>query len=111
MTAPATKFVTFAETQTGIAYANPSTLTANVVITAVNSTGQALASKILPLAPGQHGSVFVSSLLGIASFSGSVQITSTLPIISMSLNFEAAPVFSSLPPGELDSATILSPGP
>ena len=31
-------------------------------------------------------------------------VTSTAPIVSLSLNFEAAPVFSSLPPGELDAA-------
>jgi hypothetical protein len=32
---------------------------------------------------------------------GFVKITSTIPIISVSLNAEAFPVFSSLPPGDL----------
>ena len=43
-------------------------------------------------------------LFGLISFSGSIEVTSTEPIVSLSLNFEAAPVFSSLPPGELDDA-------
>ena len=34
----------------------------------------------------------------------SLEITSTEPIVTLSLNFEADPVFSSLPPGELDAA-------
>ena len=110
MTAPATKFVTFAETQTGIAYVNPSAQAVTVTITALNSAGKALATKSLTLSPGQHGAVFVSPFLGLTSLTGSVQITSTAPIISLSLNLEAAPVFSSLPPGELDSSTPLATG-
>ena len=39
-----------------------------------------------------------------SSFAGSLEITSTEPIVTLSLNFEAAPVFSSLPPGEVDAA-------
>jgi hypothetical protein len=39
--------------------------------------------------------------------SGFVKITSTLPIISLSLNAEVYPVFSSLPPGDLPSSTPL----
>ena len=35
----------------------------------------------------------------------SATVTSTEPIVSLSLNFEADPVFSSLPPGELDAAS------
>ena len=43
-------------------------------------------------------------LFGLSSFAGSVEVTSTEPIVTLSLNFEAAPVFSSLPPGEVDAA-------
>ena len=43
-----------------------------------------------------------SALFGFTSFTGSLEVTSTEPIVSLSLNFEAAPVFSSLPPGEVD---------
>ena len=110
MTAPATQFITFADTQTGIAYANPSAQAATVTITALSSAGQALASRSLTLSPQQHGAAFVGTLLGLGSFTGSVQITSTAPIISLSMNFEANPVFSSLPRGELDSATALATG-
>ena len=35
---------------------------------------------------------------------GLIEVTSTEPIVSLSLNFEADPVFSSLPLGELDAA-------
>jgi hypothetical protein len=100
MAAPALSFTTFAETQTGIAYANPSILPATVTITAVNPAGAILASKSLTLSVGQHGSTYVGSFLGLSSFTGSVRIVSTSPILSLSLNFEAAPAFSSLPPGQ-----------
>ncbi|MBI1956224.1 MAG: hypothetical protein HYS38_07500 [Acidobacteria bacterium] len=105
MTAPATKFVTFSDQITGVAYANPSTQTAQITLTAFSSTGAQLASKSLPLLPGEHGARNIGDLLGISSFRGSIQIVSTVPIVSLSLNFEAAPVFSSLPPGELDGST------
>ena len=101
MTTPATKFVTFAEQKTGIAYANPSTQPALVTVTAMNTTGGILGSKSLTLLAGAHGAENIGPLLGLNSFTGSVQITSTVPIISLSLNFEADPIFSSLPPGEL----------
>ena len=39
MTTPATRFVSYADAQTGIAYANPSTQSAVVTITALNSGG------------------------------------------------------------------------
>jgi hypothetical protein len=110
MTAAATQFVTFAETGTGVAYANPSTQPATITFTALSAAGQALASKSVTLAPQQHGSTFLGPLLGVSSFTGSVQITSTTPVVSLSLNFEAAPAFSSLPPGELESGTALATG-
>jgi hypothetical protein len=43
----------------------------------------------------------VNGIAGAQSFTGSIAITSTVPIISLSLNAEAFPVFSSLPPGDL----------
>ena len=48
-----------------------------------------------------HG---MGPLFGLTSFTGSVEVTSTVPIVTLSLNFEADPVFSSLPPGELDAS-------
>jgi hypothetical protein len=38
-----------------------------------------------------------------------MELTSTIPIISLSLNAEVFPVFSSLPPGDLPSSTTLVP--
>jgi hypothetical protein len=111
MTAPASKFATFAETRTGVAYANPSSQQATITITALDAGGQVLGKANVTLAPGAHGSANVGPLLNLSSFSGSVQITSTAPISSLSLNFEAFPVFSSLPPGELDASTPLSTAP
>ena len=101
MITPMTKFVTFAEQRTGIAYANPSAQPALVTVTAMNAAGGTLASMSLTLLAGAHGSANIGPLLGLSSFAGSIQITSTVPIVSLSLNFEAFPAFSSLPPGEL----------
>jgi hypothetical protein len=110
MTAPATKFVTFAGTWTGVAYANPSTQPTQVTFTAFSSAGERLAAKAIQLSAGEHGAAYMGSLLGISSFTGSIQITSTVPIISLSLNNEAYPIMSSLPPGELNDATPLATG-
>ena len=108
-TVPATRFVTFAEqaegmTGTGVAYANPSETAAHVTFTAKDTEGQTLASVVRTLLPEGHDAQVMSALFGFTSFSGSLEITSTEPIVSLSLNFETAPVFSSLPPGELDAA-------
>jgi hypothetical protein len=110
MAASARQFVTFAETGTGVAYANPSAQSATITFTAIDSTGLARGTKTVTLAPQQHGASFLGPLLGLSGFSGSVQITSAVPIVSLSLNFEAAPVFSSLPPGELEPGIPLATG-
>ncbi len=109
-TAPTTQFVTFAQTATGVAYANPSTAqSATITFTVYSATGTRLGSLVITLGPLAHGSATMGSLLGLQSFTGLVKITSTIPIISLSLNFEAFPVFSSLPPGDLPSSTVLVP--
>ena len=105
--APATRFVTFAEQGegqfgTGVAYANPSATSALVTFTGKDAAGQVLASVDRTLLPRGHNAHGMASLFGLTSFTGSVEVTSTEPIVSLSLNFEADPVFSSLPPGELD---------
>jgi hypothetical protein len=109
-TSPATEFVTFAQTLTGVAYANPSSVPATVTIAALDSTGKALGQTTLTLQPNAHGAANVGPLLGLSSFTGSVQITSTAPIVSLSLNAEDYPVFSSLPPGDLPAGTPLATG-
>ncbi len=109
---PATRFVTFAEQAvgqagTGVAYANPSdTATALVTFTARDATGRTLDSVDEELMPEGHGAQNMAGLFGLSSFTGSLEITSREPIVTLSLNAEAAPVFSSLPPGELDAADI-----
>ena len=106
---PATRFVTFAEQEegqfgTGVAYANPSATAALVTFTARDTAGELLASVDRTLLPGGHDAHGMGSLFGLTSFTGSLEVTSTEPIVSLSLNFEADPVFSSLPPGELDAS-------
>ena len=108
-TVPATRFVSFAEQGegrlgTGVAYANPSDTAALVTFTAKDSAGRTLASVERNLLPNGHGAHNMAGLFGLSRFSGSLEITSAEPIVTLSLNFEADPVFSSLPPGELDAA-------
>ena len=108
-TVPATRFVTFAEQGegqfgTGVAYANPSATAAFVTFTVRDTAGEVLASDDRTLLPGGHDAHGMAELFGLTSFTGSLEVTSTEPIVSLSLNFEAAPVFSSLPPGELDAS-------
>ena len=104
MTSPATQFVTYADQLTGVAYANPSSTAASVTFTAYDQSGVLVAAKTITLAAGSHGAQNLGPLLGIASFQGSVTITATLPIVSLSLNAEASPVISSLPPGQPDGS-------
>ena len=108
-TVAATRFVTFAEqgegkAGTAVAYANPSATAALVTFTAKGAEGRVLARVDRTLLPGGHEAQNMASLFGLPSFSGSLEMTSTEPIVSLSLNFEEAPVFSSLPPGEVDAA-------
>ena len=108
-TVPATRFVTFAEqgegkSGTGVAYANPSATAAVITFTAKDEAGETLASVVRTLLPGGHDAQNMAPLFGLSSFTGSLEVTSTEPIVTLSLNFEAAPVFSSLPPGEVDAS-------
>ena len=108
-TVPATRFVTFAEQGegqpgTGVAYANPSPTEAVITFTARDADGQMLASVDKNLSPNGHAAQNMATLFALSSFTGSLEVTSTAPIVSLSINAEAAPVFSSLPPGELDAA-------
>ena len=87
-----------------MAYANPSDTAAMLTFTARDADGQMLASVDLMLSPNGHGAQNMVDLFDLPSFSGSLEVTSTAPIVSLSLNAEADPVFSSLPPGEVDAA-------
>ncbi len=108
-TAPTTKFVTFAQTATGVAYANPSTTqSAMITFTVISSAGVTVGTTTVTVGPLAHGSANLGPLLSLQSFNGFVEITSTIPVISLSLNAEAFPVFSSLPPGDLLSSTTFA---
>jgi hypothetical protein len=107
-TAPTTEFATFAQTLTGVAYANPSpTQSATITFTVYDNAGTRLGSQNITLGPLAHGASNIGPLLGLSNFTGFVKITSTIPIISLSLNYESAPIFSSLPPGDLPGTTLL----
>lgn len=108
--APTTEFATFAQTATGVAYANPSTTqSASITLTVYSTTGTQLGSEIVTLGPLAHGAANLGPALGLSNFTGFVKVTSTIPILSLSLNAEAFPVFSALPPGDLPGTTSLVP--
>ena len=109
--APTTKFVTFAQSATGVAYANPSaSQSAMVTFTVFNAAGSNLGSTTVAVPPLQHGAFLASAALpvGAGSFTGSIVIASAVPILSLSLNAEAFtaayPVISSMPPGDLPAS-------
>ena len=110
MAAPAREFSTFAEINTGVAWANPSTAPATVTLAAVDATtGQSQGTATFNLAPNAHGAANIRDLMSLPStFTGSIQITSTVPIVSLSINMEAFPVISSMPPGDLPDGTPLA---
>ncbi len=107
---PTTEFATFAQTATGIAYANPSaSQSATITVAVYSAAGAKLGSQVITLGPLAHGAENLGPALGLNAFTGFVKITSSIPIVSLSLNAEVFPVFSSLPPGDLPSTTALVP--
>ena len=95
---PATRFVTFAEQGedqfgTGVAYANPSptyrSLSPLLPGTRLGRCWPASFGHCHPEA--MMRTVWRMSLFGLTSFTGSIEVTSTEPIVSLSLNFEADP--------------------
>jgi hypothetical protein len=115
-TTPTTKFATYAQTQTGVAFANTSsTQSAFVTILVLDAMGNVLSTKPVTVPRGGHQAYNIYEWFN-QNFTGSMQIVSTVPIVSLALNFEASSppyldlVTSSLPPGDLDSSTLLSTG-
>ena len=107
-TASTTEFVSFAETATGIAWANPVNQATTVTVTAHSTSGATLGTTSFSLGGFQHSAANIGPLLGTGTFTGSIWITSPVPIVALSLNFEDFPVFSALPPGDLPSGTALA---
>jgi hypothetical protein len=73
---------------------------AKITFTATDTSGSLVANSSLTLPPGTHGAANLGPLFGVASFRGSITITALQPIVSLALNSEAPPVFSSLPAGD-----------
>ena len=53
----------------------------------------------------------MTGLFDLPSFTGSLEITSTEPIVTLSLNAEADPVLSSLPLGEVEESAVAGTDP
>jgi hypothetical protein len=102
-TTPATRFVTFSDQISGVAFANPLSVPSTLTFTARNLAGQTLTTKSLTLPALNHGNFNVGPYMNINSFQGSLTIDATSPILSLALNFESSPVFSALPPGQDES--------
>src|SRR5262249_30998918 len=96
----------------GVAYANPGpTSIANISLTLLDSLGNAVAAPLThTLGPGNHVQGFTSEFFKSASPSvGSMQITSSTPIIAISLRFDPTlSKFTTLPPIML--ASLISTG-
>ena len=102
--------MTFAETRTGVAYANPPPPRSSPSPHVTWRPGSPWAALASCWPRKAHGAANIGPLPKLSSFTGSVPITSTVPIVSLSLNAEAFPVFSSLPPGHLPDGTPLATG-
>jgi len=86
----------------GVAYANPGTTTiANISLTLLDSSGNAVAAPVTQtLGPGNHVAAFTFQFFRSAPpVVGTMQITSSTPIIAISLRFDPTFLkFTTLPP-------------
>ena len=86
----------------GVAYANPGTSTiANISLTLLDNSGNAVAAPVTQtLGPGNHLGGFVSQFFRSApAVVGTMQITSSTPLIAISLRFDPTlSRFTTLPP-------------
>ncbi len=91
----------------GVAYANPGdTSIANISLTLLDNLGNAIAAPVTQtLGPGNHTSGFTFQFFKSAPrLVGSMQITSSTPIIAISLRFDPTlSKFTTLPPVTLSS--------
>ena len=96
----------------GVAYANPGTTSiANISLTLLNSSGNAVAAPVTQtLGPGNHVQGFTSQFFKSAPpLVGTMQITSSTPMIAISLRFDLTlSKFTTLPPVTL--ASLISAG-
>ena len=91
----------------GVAYANPGTTTiANISLTLLDNSGNAVAAPVTQtLGPGNHLAGFISQFFKSAPpVIGTMQITSSTPLIAISLRFDPTlSKFTTLPPVPLAS--------
>jgi hypothetical protein len=103
---------TIAGYSVGVAYANPSVASiANVSLTLLDHAGNPVAAPVTQtLGPGNHVAGFISQFFKSAPpIVGSMQITSSTPLVAVSLRFDPTlSKFTTLPPVPLTS--LLSTG-
>jgi hypothetical protein len=90
----------------GVAYANPGTSIANVSLTLLDNSGNAVAAPMTQtLGPGNHTQGFTSQFFRSAPpLIGTMQITSSAPLIAVSLRFDPTlSKFTTLPPVTMTS--------
>jgi len=96
----------------GVAYANPgNTSIANISLTLLDNSGNAVAAPVMQtLGPGNHVQGFTSQFFRSAPrLVGTMQITSSTPLIAISLRFDLTlSKFTTLPPVTL--ASLISTG-
>jgi hypothetical protein len=96
----------------GVAYANPGTTSiANISLTLLDNSGNAVAAPVTQtLGPGNHVQGFTSQFFKSAARSvGTMQITSSTPMVAISLRFDPTlSKFTTLPPVTL--ASLISTG-
>jgi hypothetical protein len=95
----------------GVAYANPGTTSiANISLTLLDNSGTAVATMTQTLGPGNHAQGFTSQFFKSAPrLVGTMQITSSTPMIAISLRFDPTlSKFTTLPPVTL--ASLISAG-
>lgn len=99
---------------TGIAIANPGTVTAIVNLSLRDQNGAEIATQTVQVAGSQQVARFVTEFFhGIAPFEGSVALSSASPIAVAALKQLPSGIFSVLPGGQLStnrSESLFSPG-
>ena len=92
----------------GVAYVNTSDAAASVTLRLLNSAAGEVQTTAATVGTLNHKADFVSELFpGLPQMTGSMQITSTVPIAAIALRFASTGVFTTLPPVTL--ASLINP--
>ena len=104
-------FVDHAQTQTGVAIVNPSSITANLTLTLMDRNGNTEDSQTRTLLPGSHLAVYVHELFPNVTdgFTGLMEIRSSIAVASITLkltvNVRGDLVLTTLPVADLTTAS------